>query len=94
MFAPDESKVRAAVAAVRDAFEGILAEHLYGDGVEAAPGLKLVGATVVMAAASHYARKMGLTLPMAAGIVSTSYNVGEVFDPETGKSSEPKGDDS
>lgn len=90
MFIPDQAKVAAAAAALKDALERVIAEHLSADAAEQAPGLKVVAATIVMMSASHYAKKLGLPRQMALGVAATAYDVEAPASPTSG----PKSDDS
>lgn len=81
MFVPDQAKVAAAAAALKEALERVIAEHLSADAAEPAPGLKIVAATIVMMSASHYAKKLGLPRQMALGVAATAYEMGESGEP-------------
>jgi hypothetical protein len=81
MFLPDETKVRAAAQAIRDAFESLVSRHLFGDAADVSPSMKIVAASVVVMAATHYARQMGLPKQMALSVVASLYDLGSVFEP-------------
>lgn len=93
MWVPNQEKVKALMGHLASEIERIVHEKLFGDAADVAPGLKTVGATVVVAAAVQYARKSGMPRDAVVNIADMTYRASELADSFSVNTPPPKPDD-